>query len=62
MKMFDIYIVFYSSFLDADDKNLYRKRLDDTFNRLKVSQEAKSEILKVHLKLGKKKVTEDGSN
>ena len=26
MKMFDIYIVFYYSFLNADNKNLYHKR------------------------------------
>ena len=51
-----------SSFLNADDKNLYHKRLDDMFNRLKVSKEAKSEILNVQSKLGKKKFTEDGSN
>ena len=31
------------------------------FNRLKVSKEAKSEILNVQSKLGKKKFTEDGS-
>ena len=43
------------SFLNADDKNLYRKRLDDTYNRLKFSQATKSEILKVQTKLGEKK-------
>ena len=43
------------SFLNADDKNLYHKRLDDTFNRLKFPQETKSEILKVQTKLGEKK-------
>ena len=53
MKMFDIYIyiyiyiVFYCSFLNTDDNNLYRK---------------KSDISKVQSKLGKKKFTEDGSN
>ena len=60
--MFNVNIVFYYSFLNADDKNLYRKRLDNTFNRLKVSQEAKTDILKVQSKLGKKKIAEDGSN
>ena len=62
VKMFNVNIVFYYSFLNADDKNLYRKRLDNTFNRLKVSQEAKTDILKVQSKLGKKKIAEDGSN
>lgn len=48
--------------INADDKNLYCKHFDELFNRLKVSQETKSGILKVQLKLGKKKLTEDGSN
>ena len=43
------------NFLNADKKNMYRKRLDDTFNRLKFSQATKSEILKVQTKLGYKK-------
>ena len=62
MKMFDKCIVFYYSFVNADDKNLYHKQLDGMFNRLKVSQEAKTDILKVQSKLGKKKLIEDGSN
>ena len=43
------------NFLNADDKNMYRKQLDDTFSRLKFSQATKSEILKVQTKLGEKK-------
>ena len=39
-KIIDINILFYYSFLNADD--LYRKNLDDTFNRLKVSHKAKA--------------------
>lgn len=48
--------------INADDKNLYCNHFDELFNRFKVSQEAKSGILKFQLKLGKKKLTEDGSN
>ena len=39
--------MFYYSFLNTDDNNLYRK---------------KSDISKVQSKLGKKKFTQDGSN
>ena len=58
--MFDVYAIFYFSFLRKEDKKLYKSMLNTIYSHHKLSDEVKTRIGAHQNELKRKKLTKDG--
>ena len=58
--MFDVYVVLYFSFLNKQDKKLYKSRLNGIYSHREVSEETKARIEASQNVLSKKRLTKKG--